>query len=382
MKKFFRFISLISAALSVAGMIHTIRNLAIMRDPKKSQGTNQPKLPRVSVLIPARNEATRISATIRTALDQTYSNFELVILDDASTDNTAQVVTDLLQGDTRARFVQSAELVAAGWLGKPWACQRLAHQATGDILVFVDADVTLEPDALTLCIQLMQDSQIDIMCPHPQQIATTFAQRMVQPLLHWSWLTTLPLDVAETSSRSSLTAGNGQLLMITREMYDRIGGHESVKDQVLEDINLVRAVKLAGGKGGVVDGSAVAHCEMYETDKEMIRGYTKSLWDAFGGNRGAILMSVALFSVYVLPVLLWFSPDKKTRHRSVTAYSAAALGRLFVAQRMKHRVWPDALLHPLSIVAFNALTLRSLQLRKSNQLDWKGREIFVAGTEK
>ncbi|MEY2634879.1 MAG: hypothetical protein RIS75_819, partial [Actinomycetota bacterium] len=283
MKRVFRIISLFSAVASIAGTLHTLRNMALLRNPLNQSPVHIVN-PKVSVLIPARNEAHRITPTLQSVLAQTYQNLEIVVLDDASTDSTSKVVHDLIKDAPHARIVRSMEALPAGWLGKPWACQRLGQLATGEIFMFLDADVILEPEALELCISLMHDSELDVMCPYPNQTTATFSQRLIQPLLHWSWLTTLPLDIAESSKRPSLTAGNGQILFITREMYQKIDGHASVKDQVLEDINVVRQVKLHGGTGGVVDGTAIATCLMYNTNQEMIEGYTKSLWNAFGSK--------------------------------------------------------------------------------------------------
>ena len=376
MKRVFRILSMISAVSSIAGTIHTIRNMGLLRIPHAASTSSS--TPLVSILIPARNEELRITSTLESVLTQTYPNFEVIILDDASTDATSEVVQKIISHDSRFRLVQSHEKLPAGWLGKPWAAQRLGQLANGEILFFLDADVILEPDALDVCVSLMIDAELDVMCPYPSQTTTTFAQRIMQPLLHWSWLTTLPLDIAESSKRPSLTAGNGQILFITSEMYKKVNGHECVKSQVLEDINLVRQVKLHDGKGGVVDGTAVATCLMYNTNGEMIEGYTKSLWNAFGTRSGAVVTGLGLFLVYALPLFLLLSPDKKTRRRSGVAYLAAALGRVIIGKRMNHVVWPDAFLHPLSILGFNALTIRSLQLHQRNELTWKGRSIHAA----
>jgi len=316
-----------------------MRNLSILRRPDLL-GSAPAEVPHVSVLIPARNEAKRITPTLLSVLQQDYPRFEIIILDDASTDATSQVVMNLINGVGNARLMSSAEDVPDGWLGKSWACQRLAAAAHGSILIFLDADVRLTPDAISRSVDLMLTSGLDVMCPFPRQTATTLLGRLVQPLLQWSWLTTLPLDVAETSRQPSLTAGNGQFLLITKAMYDGIGGHEAVRAEILEDINLVRRVKAAGGRGGVVDGSDIAQCTMYRTDRELIEGYGKSLWSAFGSTAGAVMVNLLLFMVYVLPAGFWFHHDKATRHRAVTATLSATAGRILINRSLNQAPAP------------------------------------------
>jgi len=378
MAKIGRALATFAAVAATAGAVHTVRNLSIIRNPRNAASEHETPVPLISILLPARNEAARITPTIKSVLQQDYPNIEFLILDDASSDATSQVVMNLINGHPHARLIHSADSVPAGWLGKPWACHRLAQEATGEILVFIDADVMLSADAMSCAVALLRESALDVMCPYPNQQMNTVAQRLVQPLLQWSWLTTLPLDIAETSTRPSLTAANGQLLLVTRAMYDRMGGHASVKQEVLEDINFVRVAKAHGGRGGVVDGSAIALCNMYDTDAEMVNGYTKSLWNAFGSGAGAFAVNATLFSVYVLPVALMLSKDSRTRSRALTALIAAAAGRATINHKLRQGLKSEVLMHPLSVLAFNALTVASFAQRRRGNLSWKGRSVTPA----
>ena len=155
------------------------------------------------------------------------------------------------------------------------------------MLVFVDADVVLAPHAVAASVALLRWAALDLVSPYPRQLAVTPAERLVQPLLQWSWLTTLPLRLAERSPRPSLAAANGQLLVVDAAAYRRAGGHRAVRAEMLEDVALLRAVKAAGGRGGVVDGTALATCRMYAGWPDLRDGYAKSLWSAFGSPAGA-----------------------------------------------------------------------------------------------
>ena len=192
----------LGSALAAAGAVHAAINSRSLRQPR----LGAPATDGVSVLIPARDEAAGIADCVRSIgpVD------ELLVLDDQSRDGTA------VQAATAgARAIAGVE-PPPGWLGKPWACAQLAAAARGDVLIFVDADVRLAPGAVGAAVDLLVRSGLDVVCPFPQQVAGGLAERLVQPLLQWSWLTTLPLPLAERSPRPSLTAACGQFLVIRR----------------------------------------------------------------------------------------------------------------------------------------------------------------------
>lgn len=314
---------------------------------------------RISVLLPARDEAHRIGPTLR-SLSAQQGVAEVLVLDDNSSDGTG----DLVQA-AGLSLLHGHEEPPPGWLGKPWACHRLAQAATGDVLVFVDADVELVPDAALRAAALL--SEVDLVCPYPRQIVHGPLQRLVQPLLQWSWLTFLPLRLAERSRHPMLAAGNGQFLAVRREVYDACGGHAAVRAEVLEDIALARAVKAAGFVAAMADGTDIATCHMYASDSELIAGYTKSLHDAFGAPVVALLNIM-----YVLPLAGLLR--RNTRGPALLAYSAAVAGRALVARRTGQNL-PDIVAHPLSIVALSGLWMRSLRARRAGTLSWRGRSL-------
>jgi hypothetical protein len=192
-------------------------------------------------------------------------------------------------------------------------------------------------------------------------------QRLVQPLLQWSWLTFLPLALAERSGHPLLAAGNGQFLAVRRDAYVAAGGHCSVRGEVLEDLALARRFKECGFRVAMADGTHIATCRMYESDAELIAGYTKSLHDAFGP--GTIALLVFLFVAPVAGML-----DRRARPLALVAYGAGVAGRILVARRTGGSV-PDALAHPLSIVALAALWARSEVAKRRGTLIWRGRQL-------
>jgi glycosyltransferase involved in cell wall biosynthesis len=328
---------------------------------------------RVSILLPARDEVHRIGPCIRALLAQTdLLDVEVLVLDDGSTDGTGDLVRSLTEGDPRVRVLNGTPR-PEGWLGKPWACQQLADAASGSVLVFIDADVTVARHGVAASVVELRRSGLDLICPYPRQVAETPAERLVQPLLQWSWLTTLPLALAERSPRESLVAANGQLLVVDADAYRRIQGHASVRADVLDDVALLRALKRNGGRGNVVDGTDIATCRMYEGWDDLRDGYTKSLWSAFGSPAASAGAVATLGLVYIVPAIGAVFGSRV----GLVGTAAGVAGRVMVARRTGGRALPDSLAHPVSIGLFGYLTAESWRRKRAGSLSWKGRSVNV-----
>lgn len=357
---------------AVALAAHSAVNARLMRRPP----THPPVADvRVSVLLPVRDEEHRVEPCLRALLAQRgVPAYEVVILDDGSTDATAEVVSRVAADDPRVRLVTGAPL-PGGWLGKPHACQQAADAAdpASEVLIFVDADVVLAPDAIAAALAVLDESALDLISPYPRQIAGSTAERLVQPLLQWSWLTTLPLRLAEASPKPSLTAANGQFLVVRRTAYDAADGHTAVRDDVLEDIGLLRAVKRTGGRGVVTDGSTLGECHMYGSWHELRDGYGKSLWAAFGSPAGAAAAVGGLALLYVVPAVAALRGSRL----GLLGYAAGVASRVVAARASGSRAWPDALAHPVSIATFGYLVARSVVRNRRGALTWKGRAIVA-----
>ena len=343
-----RWIAWVVAALTA----HTAVNARLLRRPGVAGSLS------TSVLLPLRDEAHRVAPCLEALLRNDFD--ELLILDDDSTDGTADVVRRLTGGDPRVRLLTGAPL-PAGWLGKPHACQQLADAASRDALVFVDADVVLEPDAIAATVGML--AELDLVSPYPRQDSPG-ATRLVQPLLQWSWLTFLPLRLAERCSRPSLSAANGQLLAVRRDVYDRAGGHAAVRSDVVEDVALLRAVKRVGGRGGVADGTQLATTRMYDDWSELVDGYTKSAWTL------PLPVTALLGILYVLPAVAALRGSRA----GAAAYAAGVGGRVLSARRTGGST-TDAFAHPVSVALLCWLTGRSHLARRRGTLTWKGRGL-------
>jgi cellulose synthase/poly-beta-1,6-N-acetylglucosamine synthase-like glycosyltransferase len=341
--------------------LHAFVNGLLLRRPPPAPSTVE--FP-VAVLLPVRDEASRVGACLASLVAQEgVPRLEVIVLDDGSTDSTAAVVESF-----GLRLVSGATL-PPGWLGKPYACWQLAGLTTAPVLVFVDADVVLSPYAVASAVGAL--AGFDLVSPYPRVVTGSVGERLVQPLLHWSWLTFLPLRAMERSRRESLSAAGGQFLVVRREPYLRAGGHAAVRDKVLEDIELARSVKRTGGRIALVDGTALATCRMYESWPEVRAGYAKSLWASFGSVYGAAAVCVSLLALYVAPLaLLPFAPLP-----ALTGYLLGVLGRIVTGRVGRSRLLPDAAFHPLSVLTFTYLVVVSYVDKHRNRLSWKGRGV-------
>lgn len=368
----------LAQAGSLASVILTAQaavNLRLVTRP--SLGTSPAVAERVSVLLPVRNEAHRVSSCLRSILAQQHLvDLEILVLDDGSTDGTAALVQEICGTDPRVKILDGDDTdPPPGWRGKTWACHRLAQEATGAVLAFVDADVRLEPTAVAAAVTAMRTSGLSLVSPYPRQTAVSPAERLTQPLVTWSWLATLPLALAATRS-AAFSAAIGQFIVVDAAAYRESGGHESVADYVVEDVALLRALKRHGFRGMPMDGSDIAECRMYDGLPEVYEGYTKSLWAVFGSTLGAVGGVSAMLLIYVIPpVVAMTSRDPSARRWGALGYASGVVGRALVARRTGERTSPDVLFHPASVGAFAALTVASVVRHRRGTLSWKGRAL-------
>jgi hypothetical protein len=361
------------SALAVAGTAHQVLNLRRLRVPPPDPPAVAEA---VTVALPVRDEAHRVAPALRALLAQRgVADLEVLVLDDGSTDGTADVVRAVVResgrdGDPRVRLLRGTD-PQPGLPGKPHACAQLAAAARGSVLVFVDADVLLAPRAVAAAVTLLRAAGLDLLSPWPRQLADGVAARLVQPLLQWSWMVSLPLRRAERSSRPALCAANGQFLVVDAAALARAGGFAAVAGAVLDDLEVARAVKRAGGRVGVADGAGLAACRMYDGWAELSAGYRKSLWAAFGPAPASAAVAALLALAYVVPPLAAVAGSRA----GLVGYAAGVASRVLAARRCRGRAWPDALAHPASVTVLLGLLGASWRGHRRGELTWKGRTL-------
>lgn len=320
----------------------------------------------ISLLIPVRNEALNIPGLIDSLLKQrNLSELQIIFIDDSSEDGTRSLL-DQAKAAGAAIEVISAPRLAEDWLGKPWALKHGLAHAHGEIIVTLDADVRLSSDALAQSVQML--GELDFISPYPKQIAESPAERLIQPLLQWSWMATVPLRIAERSSRSSLAVANGQLFLVKKSALMRIGGFEAIASQVLDDIELARALIKSGAHGGVADGSALASTRMYQNFTEIKAGYGKSLWKALANPFSAILTVFFILATGLAPIIFSVLGDPL----GLLSYLVIVSTRMISARGSKGRI-TDSFFHPISSLVLLYLIFYSWRMR--GQVKWKGRTV-------
>lgn len=350
-------IGVLIAAFHVAKTAALMINLGTF--PSLIGGDRAPGRPRTSILVPARDEVSRIGYALPGLLAQPAE--EILVLDDESSDGTAGVVDDY--PDPRLRLLTGTE-TPAGWIGKNWACQQLANAATGDLLVFCDADVILRPGALDALWAQMVRQRADVFSVFPRQDTGTLGERTLVPLLDENLLAFLPHPLLDAPVAIAAVA-NGQVLAFRRTAYRAVGGHQAVAGKIVEDLALAQRSRRAGLKLGLALGQDLIGARMYDGYASTVRGLGKSL-RAVHRHSDLVLAASAAFNVlaYTVPWLRWTSGP---------AWRIAALlgpaERLLVNAKTGRRAYREAALVPFT--APIALPVYLLALRRSTR--WKGR---------
>ncbi len=335
--------------------------------------------PRASVLIPARDEAAVIGATVRALLAQAPPALEVLVLDDGSTDGTADVARAAGAGDPRLQVIAGAPL-PEGWLGKNWACRQLAEAARGELLVFTDAEVHWSPGALAAVLAEHWRSGADLLTVWPTQVTETWGERLTVPLAALVVLGYLPLPLVHHTPWPFFAAANGQCLVFRRRAYEALGGHEAVRGEVLEDVMLARRTKAAGLRLRMADGAGLVRCRMYRDWPSARDGFAKNILAGYGGHPLGLWAGALFHWLVFLWPWLWLVapalgpttwPGWPSWPVALIAAGLAARALTAAATRQRAR---DAWFLPLSVLLLSAVAARALWWRHRHGGPlWKGR---------
>ena len=232
--------------------------------------------PRLSVCVPARNEERGVEACLHSLLNQNYPNFEVIAIDDHSTDRTGDIMRNLAQENSRLKVLKAADL-PEGWLGKPFALHQAFKVTQGEYLLFTDADPVFKPTALNTAVHVMRERDLDVLTLMPKAEFGSFWERAVQPVI-FGFIASLTRfkNVNDPDHRSAM--GFGAFLMFRRSAYEKIGGHEAGKSDVLEDVLIAKRAKGAGLKLFVADAKQLFSIRMYFGLKEIWFGWEKNMF--------------------------------------------------------------------------------------------------------
>jgi len=281
--------------------INALLNLRSLRTPSKRAKVPYPA-PLISILVPARNEEENIESCVTSLQQQDYPNLEILVLDDNSTDDTAEIVQRIAAEDNRVRLIKGQPLIE-NWAGKPFACYQLAQEAKGSWYLFVDADTIHAPFMLRSTLALAMELNTSLLSGFPRQLASGLAQKVAIPVPFYSFLiSTLPLWWLHRSKQPRPSLAIGQFFLFTREAYWKIGGHRAVKSRILEDVWLAIEVVRHGGRHIAVDLSNVVFCNMYSSVGAMWEGFIKWIHSV------AALSPLALFGLVIAGYCFFLAP--------------------------------------------------------------------------
>jgi glycosyltransferase involved in cell wall biosynthesis len=330
----------------------------------------------VSVLIPARDEEENIADCLDAVLAQGASVGEVLVYDDHSRDGTARIVEAYARRDARVRLVAPAPL-PAGWCGKTFACARLAEEARGRWMLFLDADARLSANAAALIVREAEARGVSLLSCWPRLQTRGFWEGALMPLLNFVVFTLYPAPLALRRDDASLGLAHGSCMLARRDDYERVGGHGAVRSELFEDVRLAQAWRAAGRPSLCLDGRRVVRVRMYTSFGDIWRGFQKNFYPAFrGAGSFAAFMALHLF-VFLLPfVLLPFGRTKAWGAWVLATAACVLLARVALAHRFGHPFW-SALLHPLGESVLLALGVSSwLRCRSGRGVEWKGRRYL------
>ena len=296
---------LIVAGCLIIFLLNLILNLRSLRVPLADSRSPEPA-PLVSVLIPARDEEANIASCLESLQKQDYPNFEILVLDDNSSDNTAAIVRRIASGDGRIRLL-NGEPLPPGWAGKAFACHQLAKEARGSWLLFTDADTLHAPHMLRSVLALAMELNISLLSGFPRQLTNSLLQKIITPVWYFIILSWMPIWWLQHSKTPRPTLAIGQFLLFPRDEYWRIGGHQTVKSRILEDLWLGAETNRHGGRHIAVDLSSVVSCNMYRDLGATWKGLARSIYAVIALSPAALAgLIIAGYIFFLAPFYsLW-----------------------------------------------------------------------------
>ncbi len=344
----------------------------------------------VSVLIPARDEVDNIERCVRAAAAARGPVAEIIVYDDGSTDGTSDVLSRLCSDLPQLQVIRGDGL-PPGWVGKPHALHRLGQAATAELLLHVDADVSLRPDGVLRMLSLLgSPDQVPggldaaVVTAVPRQHTGSFAERVMLPLLHLSYVAWLPMPLVHRTRDPRVLAANGQLLLVRRAALEAIGGWRRVRTELVDDMAVCRAIKRSGGRVVFADGHEMADCRMYPDAAAVRRGFAKNFYEGIGGR------PLGMVAVMALHMLLFVAPFVALPIAAALGAwglaAAAAVGvaanlllRLIMAVRYHHSP-VSVLLHPVAVLFMMGILFESFRWSRRGDIRWRGRSYGARAT--
>lgn len=354
--------------------------------PRRVRGAEDVALPRVSLLIPARDEAAVIEQAVQAALASRDVDLEVIVLDDESGDETAAIVERLACDDPRVRLERGTAL-PSGWNGKQHACWRLSQLARpqSDVLAWIDADVLLKPDALSRSAAFLRRQGASLVSGFPHQRTDTLMERLVVPQIMLVLMGYLPMMMMRLSRSPGFGAGCGQFFVADRKAYVAVGGHGSIRASMHDGVTLPRAFRRAGHHTDIFDATDVASCRMYRTGTQVWAGFLKNATEGMAGNRSIWVWTALLLAGHVLPWVLvallasGLLGEVDAFSQTVLVFSSIFAAACSVAMFIRFREsWIATLLRPVGVLTLLAIQWHArIRAWRGLPATWRARQ-YVA----
>jgi chlorobactene glucosyltransferase len=358
-----------------------------IRLPRSIQRGGPDRTPLVTVVVPARNEAVNIEACVASLTSSDYPAFEVVVVDDRSDDGTAGLVRSMKTGGAQRLEVIVGKALPEGWLGKPWACWQGKREARGELILFTDADTVHRSDLLARAVRAQEEDDADLLSLTGRQLMETFWERLVQPQVFLSMaLRFYDIEGAVRRKRWRSVVANGQFMLFRREVYQAIGGHEAVREEVVEDVALARLVVRSGHHLSVRMAESTFATRMYRSLSELVEGWSKNM--VLGGLLTAppVVRPMLAPASVLVGACLWLAPPVALLLSllgvggvgllvwSATVVSLSIILWMMFTSRMRAPFW-YGLLYPLGASMGMYIFIRSWA--RGRNVEWKGRAYVV-----
>ncbi|WP_221269237.1 glycosyltransferase [Mucilaginibacter sp. X5P1] len=338
---------------------------------------SNPKLPHikkpygqlVSILIPVRNEEGNILTLLQSIQKQDYGNYEVIILDDDSTDDTYRVCSEFAAEHPRFKVIKGKKL-PHDWLGKNYACYQLAKQANGDYFLFLDADEQVYNGLVNSAVHRMHLYNLGLLSLFTNQQMVTLGEKIVVPLMHFILLNLLPLRLVYLTKNSSVAAASGQFMLFDSALYRRHEWHKQAKDKVVEDVEIMKIVKAAGYNGEALLANGMISCRMYKGYTDAVNGLSKNFLAAF--NYSTMWLLIYLVVIIGGPMIILMTLNFQL---ILFMVGLIILTRIMISLSASQNAWLNVLLHPVQMVNLMLIAFVAIQKYLTKTTVWKGRQI-------
>lgn len=361
-------IYIIAATLLFIILRFTVTLFNFISDPKLRR-VNRHYTDLVSILIPVRNESKQIIALLESIYKQDYSNYEVIILDDDSDDDTYNICKAFCDTHTNFRIIKGKKL-EQGWTGKNFACHQLAQAARGSFLLFLDADEQVSNGLINTAVYRMYQYKLGLLSVFADVRMLTTGEHAVVPLQHYLLLGLLPLRLVHIIKNHSVATASGQFMLFEAESYRRHQWHKQARDRVVEDAEIMRMVKAAGYRGEALLANGMLNSRMYKGYTAAIGGFSKNVLSVFNYN-------IIWFLVYILLTITGPMVVLISLNIPIILFMTALiiLSRIMSSFSAGQNPFWNIILHPVQMLSLTAIAFIAIQKYLTHTLTWKGRRV-------